>query len=96
VRNEEIECIRDFLNDHTNVHIEKTLVNINDTVKINKGALMEYEGRVIGIKSSTVKIILPSLGYLMVAEVEKTNIKVITDDGNEANRHHLEDALSRQ
>jgi len=96
VRNEEIECIKDFLNDHTNVHIEKTPVNINDTVRINKGALMEYEGRVIGIKSSTVKIVLPSLGYMMVAEVEKTNIKVINDDGNEANLHHFKEALSRQ
>jgi transcription antitermination factor NusG len=95
LRNEEIECIKDFLNDHTNVHLEKTPVNINDTVRITKGALMEYEGRVIGIKSSTVKIVLPSLGYMMVAEVEKTNIKVISDNGNEANRHHLEEALSR-
>jgi transcription antitermination factor NusG len=81
IRNEEIEYIKDFLNEHTNVHLEKTPVNVNDTVKITKGALMEYEGYVIGVKNRTVKIVLPSLGYMMVAEVEKTSIKIITNDG---------------
>jgi transcription antitermination factor NusG len=79
IRNEEIESIKDFLNEHANVRLEKISVNINDTVRIISGALMEYEGQVIDIKNSTVKVILPSLGYRMVSEVKKANIKVISN-----------------
>jgi transcription antitermination factor NusG len=81
IQDEEIENIKYFLSDHVNVQLEKTSININDTAKIIKGPLLDYEGNIIAIKSKTVKIILPSLGYMMVAEVEKTNIKVITNDG---------------
>jgi len=81
IRSEEIESVKNFLNEHVNVRLEKTSVNINNRVRITRGALMEYEGQVIDVKNNTVKIILPSLGYMMVAEVEKTNIKVISNDG---------------
>src|SRR6266496_2745802 len=47
IRNEEIDCIKNFLNEHNNVHLEKTPVGINDIVRVTKGALMEYEGNVI-------------------------------------------------
>jgi transcription antitermination factor NusG len=80
IREEEIECIKDFLSDHNNVKLEKSSVHINDTVRITKGPLMEYEGNVIAVKSETVKIILPSLGYMMVAEVEKVNVKIVKQD----------------
>src|SRR6266487_5478200 len=56
IRNEEIDCIKSFLNDHKNVQLKKTPVGINDTVRVTKGPLMEYEGSVIAIKSKTVKI----------------------------------------
>ncbi len=81
IRDEEIEIIREFLNEHMNVQIQKTPVNINDPVKVIKGPLMDYEGNVIAIKSKTLKILLPSLGYMMIAEVEKTSIKIISNDG---------------
>jgi len=62
IRDEEIECIKNFLSDHKNVKLEKCSVNINDTVRVTKGPLMEYEGNVIAVKSTSVKISLPSLG----------------------------------
>jgi len=81
IRNEEIDCIKNFLNEHNNVHLEKTPIGINDIVRVTKGALMEYEGNVIAVKNKTVKIILPSLGYMMIAEVEKTSVKLISNEG---------------
>jgi transcription antitermination factor NusG len=81
IRNEEIDCIKSFLKDYNNVRLEKTCVAINDTVKVTQGPLMEYEGNVIAIKSKTVKILLPSLGYMMVAEVEKMHIKKVNNEG---------------
>lgn len=80
IRDEEIDCIKIFLSEHKNIKLEKCSVNVNDTVRIIKGPLMEYEGNVIAVKRATVKISLPSLGYAMIAEVEKTNVEVITPD----------------
>ena len=79
IRNEEIDIIKCFLNEHTNVKLQKTPVDINDKVRITSGVLREYEGNVVAIKNKTVKIILPSLGYMMIAEVEKINIEVINE-----------------
>jgi transcription antitermination factor NusG len=80
IKDREIEVMRDFLEEYKNVRLEKTNVNVNDMVRVIRGPLMEYEGNVISIKSNSVKIVLPSLGFLMVAEVEKTNIEVINNN----------------
>jgi ribosomal protein L24 len=56
-------------------------VNLDDRVRVIKGPLITQEGNVIAVKSRTVKIALPSLGYIMVAEVEKQNIEIITTSG---------------
>jgi len=77
ISNEEIDCIKEFLKDHNNVKLEKTPVGINDVIGTMQGPLMEYEGNIITVKSKTVKLVLPSLGYTMIAEVEKANVEII-------------------
>lgn len=79
IKDLEIDMIRRFLNEHTNVSLEKTSVNINDMVRIVSGPLMEHAGQVIAVKSKSVKIILPSLGYMMSAEVELDKVEVISN-----------------
>ena len=37
---------------------------------------MEHEGQVLSAKSKTLKIYLPSMGYLMYAEIESSNVEV--------------------
>jgi transcription antitermination factor NusG len=81
IREEEIEAIKTFTDQYSNVQLEKTSVNLDDRVRVIKGPLITQEGNVIAVKSRTVKIALPSLGYIMVAEVEKQNIEVITTSG---------------
>lgn len=78
IRDEEIVCVKEFLTNYINVQLEKSAVGLNDTVRIMKGPLTEYEGSVIAVKSKTVKVALPSLGYMMYAEVEKENLEKIT------------------
>ncbi len=73
----EIEAIRHFLHDNINVSLQKTTINISDRVRIISGPLMAHEGNVLSVKRRTVKLSLPSLGYLMVAEVETGNIEVL-------------------
>jgi transcription antitermination factor NusG len=77
IREEEINMIRKFLDEYTNVQLEKTAVSVNDVVRVIKGPLMEQEGNVLAVRNRTVRISLPSLGYIMVAEVERQNVEVI-------------------
>ncbi len=44
---------------------------MEDRVRIVNGPLMMWEGNVVEIRTTTVKIILPSLGYALVAEISK-------------------------
>jgi len=78
IRNDEITTIRHFLNDYENVKLEKTQVNVNDTVRVIGGPLMEQNGHVLSVKNKLVKVMLPSLGYMMYVELKKSNIEIIS------------------
>jgi transcription antitermination factor NusG len=82
---QEIDTIKKFLNDYGTVHLEKAEVNVNvnDTVRILSGPLMNQEGNIISVGSKLAKVSLPSLGYMMVAQVEKQNIKVIINKNSD-------------
>ena len=77
IRDEEIDAVKQFLDEYQNVQLEKIDVNMRDRVRISSGPLMAREGDVIEVRSKTVKVQLPSLGYVMTAEVEKSNVEVI-------------------
>jgi transcription antitermination factor NusG len=73
----EIDTIKRFLNEHMNVALQKKPVNVTDMVRVVGGPLIAQEGQVLSVKSRTVKIALPSLGYMMYAEVDTANVEVI-------------------
>lgn len=73
----EIETIKRFLNEFDNVKLQKTPINISDKVRILGGPLMAYEGQVLSVKSKTVRVALPSLGYMMYVEVDCVNVELI-------------------
>ncbi|MHA4847140.1 UpxY family transcription antiterminator [Flavitalea antarctica] len=76
IRDHEIEMIQRFLSEHNEVSLEKIHVNVNDLVRVISGPLMNHEGHVVAVKSNTVKIILPSLGFAMSAEVEIGKVEI--------------------
>jgi transcription antitermination factor NusG len=78
IRNEEIDIIKQFLNEHHDVKLEKINVNVDDRVRITNGPLMYHEGQVVEVRNKTVKVSLPSLGYALVAEVDKSKIEVVS------------------
>ena len=77
IKDDEIATIRKFLGEYNNVKLEKAEVNVNDRILITGGLLGGKEGDVVKINNRTVKVYLPSLGYRLLAEVEKTNITVL-------------------
>jgi len=83
IKNEEIEIIKQFLNEHSFARLEKVAVNINDLVRVASGPFMEQEGKVVSIKNKTVKIMLPCLGYLMYVEMDPAKVKIIRENVGE-------------
>jgi transcription antitermination factor NusG len=81
IRDREIELIKDFLLEHQTIKLERTRVSVNDIVRVVSGALLEQEGHVVAVKGNSVKVILPSLGYMMSAEIERSKVEVITTKG---------------
>jgi len=77
VRNDEIEQIRYFLNEYSNVKIEKQPVKMNENVRIIKGPFRNLEGKVAEIRNNTLVLSLPSLGYRLMAEVSASNIEIL-------------------
>lgn len=73
----EIDLMKRFLSEHVNIKLEKTPISGQDKIQELNGSLIELEGQYLSIKNRTVKVILPSLGYMMFAEVETANVKVI-------------------
>ena len=74
VKDEEINTIRRFLNEHEHVRAEPIELKADQKVKIYSGVLMDREARVVRVKGSYVEVIIESLGYRLVANIEKSNI----------------------
>lgn len=77
IKDVEVESIQHFVNEHTDVELEKTAVNVTDMVRIVSGPLMEFEGNVVSIRNNKVKVTLPSLGYMMTADVQKSSVELL-------------------
>jgi transcription antitermination factor NusG len=77
IKDIEIENIRLFLSEYSNVLLEKSIVSVGDTVRILSGPLMNMEGNIQTVENNKVKLVLPSLGYAMIAEMKISNVEVI-------------------
>jgi transcription antitermination factor NusG len=75
ISEKEIEEIRKFLKENSNVTVEGGSFKINDEVNIAAGPFISQKGKIIQIKRSTVKIFLPSLGIALYAEIDKSDIE---------------------
>jgi transcription antitermination factor NusG len=46
-------------------------------VKVIAGPMMDQEGRVVEVKNKTVKICIDSLGYMLVAHIDKNKLMAV-------------------
>ncbi|HPG10526.1 MAG TPA: UpxY family transcription antiterminator [Chitinophagaceae bacterium] len=74
IKEKEIIAIKKFLNEHETVAAIPADVKINERVKITEGTLMDQEGKVLDIRHKTAKIAIDSLGYILVAYIERTKL----------------------
>lgn len=74
IKEKEISTIKRFLDEHENVEVQVLDVALNQRVKITGGPLMDQEGSVIDIKRKMVKVAIDSIGYVLVAYIDRTKL----------------------
>jgi transcription antitermination factor NusG len=74
VHNEEIEDIREFAQHHQNIRLERRRVNLNSSSSVIEQPTFTVEGNVVIIKNKVSKVNLPSLGYIMIAQMEEEGV----------------------
>jgi transcription antitermination factor NusG len=74
VRHHEIETIKRFLNEHENVQAQPLDLKADQKVRINSGLLIDKEAKILNVKGKYVEVVIESLGYKLVASVERSKI----------------------
>jgi transcription antitermination factor NusG len=74
IKEKEIAAIRRFLNEYENVEARPMDVKINQRVRIINGTFMDQEGKVLELRHKTAKVAIDSLGYILVAHIERTKL----------------------
>jgi transcription antitermination factor NusG len=74
----EIDTIRKFLNEYENVMTEPIQLRENGRVTIRQGLFMDHEAKILKIEGNRVKVEILSIGYSLVALVDKKNLSTLT------------------
>ena len=74
IKEKEIVAIKRFLNEYENVEAVPTDLKVNQRVRITNGTLMDQEGKVLDIRHKTARIAIDSLGYILVAYIDRSKL----------------------
>lgn len=74
IKEKEINAIKRFLNEYENVEVHPMNLQIHQRVKITTGPLMDQEGEVLSLQRKMVKVAIDSLGYMLVAYIDRTKL----------------------
>jgi len=74
IREKEIQTIKRFLDEYENVEVVKMDIGPDDRVRVTAGPMMDQEGKVLELKNKTAKVCIDSLGYMLIAYIDKTKL----------------------
>jgi transcription antitermination factor NusG len=74
IKEKEINAIRRFLDEYENVQVRPMELKVDQRVRISAGTLMDHEGKVLDIRRKLVKVAIDSLGYVLIAYIERTKL----------------------
>lgn len=81
VKDKEIQTIKRFLDEHENIHVYAKEIKFNDRVRVTSGTLMDHEGQVLDVRHKVVKVAIDSLGYILVAFIERSKLTSVQSNG---------------
>ncbi|MEY4570835.1 MAG: hypothetical protein RLZ10_28 [Bacteroidota bacterium] len=79
VREKEIQTIKLFLDEHENVQVRPMDLTLQQRVLITSGTFMDRTATVLDVRKKEVKVSIDSLGYELVALIDKNKIALLDD-----------------
>jgi transcription antitermination factor NusG len=79
VREKEIQIIKLFLDEHENVQVRPMDLTVQQRVLIISGTFMDRTATVLDVRKKEVKVSIDSLGYELVALIDKNKIALLDD-----------------
>jgi transcription antitermination factor NusG len=77
VREKEIQTIKLFLDEHENVQVRPMDLTVQQRVLITSGTFMDRTATVLDVRKKEVKVSIDSLGYELVALIDKNKIALL-------------------
>ena len=74
IKEKEIQTIKRFLDEYENVETVKMQLQPGDRVQVIAGPMMDKEGNVLEVKNKTAKLCIESLGYMLIAYIDKSKL----------------------
>lgn len=75
IKEKEILAIKRFLDEYENVEARSSAdLKVNQRVRITDGSLMDQEGKVIDLRRKTARVSIDSLGYTLVAYIDRSKL----------------------
>lgn len=75
VKDREIVTVMKFLNDYEDVVAEPMALTKDARILIEQGILMDQQAKVLKIMNKSVRVLIESIGYSLVATVKRTNVR---------------------
>lgn len=70
----EVEAIREFTHSYRNIKLEKSRLQVNEVMHVDKSSFYTVERNIVSVKIDSIKMFLPTLGYIMTAETAKEHM----------------------
>ena len=77
IKEEEINTIKKFLHEFSDVAVEQIGLQVNQKVRIRQGVLMNYEGILLELSGSRAFVKIESMGLQLSAHFDKKNLENI-------------------
>jgi transcription antitermination factor NusG len=77
IKEKEIQTIKRFLDEYENVEAVKMELAAGDRVQVIAGPMMDKEGEVLEVKNKLAKLCIDSLGYMLIAYIDKSKLITI-------------------
>jgi len=74
IKEKEISAIKRFLDEYENIEVKPMDLKVNQRVIVTGGPLMDQEGKIVGLRQKIAKVAIDSLGYILIAHIERTKL----------------------
>ena len=78
IRDSEIDSIRKFLHEFSDVEVQESTIEINKKVRIKQGLLMNYHGILLELNGNKALVKIESMGIQLSAVFDRKNVEAVS------------------